>query len=198
MASIDKRDRIVSAALEIMSDNGAAFIKLNEVAKRAKVPPPLIHYYFKEIEDLHHEVILKTMESLKDYSLKEMQSNSGDLVKTMRSYIRGPFLWAKQNPGYMSLWMYFYYLSSYSEKFKSLNSQIRITGRERITLMIYQGIEKKQFKLAPNSNIANIAEEIQAIITGQTILFATENAGHKMEYFLEQCTDRVLDILGAN
>ena len=196
MGTLDKKEKIINAALEIMSESGASFLKLNEIAKKAKVPPPLIHYYFKEIEDLHYEVILKVITTLKDYSLKESQSHSGDPAKVMRSYIRGPFLWAKQNPGYMSLWMYFYYLSSYSEKFKTLSTQIRISGRERIAMMIYQGVEKKVFKLSSTASIADTAEEIQAIISGQTILFATEKTEHKMEYFLDLCTRRVFTILG--
>ena len=196
MASLDKKDKIIKAALEIMCVQGAAFLKLNEVAKKAKVPPPLIHYYFKDIEDLHYEVILKVLESLKEQSLKDSQ-NQNDSIKSMKSYIRGTFVWAKQNPGLMSLWMYFYYLSSFSPRFQDLNTQIRNQGRERIALMVYQGIQKKHYQFEDTTNVFELAEEIQAILTGQVILFATEKSDFKMENCLEICTQRIFAILGT-
>ncbi len=195
---IDKREKIIKAALEMMCESGASFIKLNEIAKKAKVPAPLIHYYFKDIEDLHYEVIMIASANIIEYSIRELEPNPSDHIKMMKAYIRGPMIWAKENPKLMSIWMYFYYLSSYRERFKELNSQMRITGRDRISLMILRGIEKKQFKISPEIKISEIAEEIQSLITGHTIMFATENTGYKMEHYFELCTKRVLIILGVN
>ncbi len=194
---LNKKTKIIKAALEIMCESGATLLKLNEVAHKAKVPPPLIHYYYKNIEDLYFDVILLTLESLKEYSLKNILTDTTDSIKNMRNYIEGPFFWAKEKPGYGSIWLYFYYLSHFSMKFKMLNTQIRTMGRERISLMIFQGIQNKQFKIDPSQNVFELAEEIQALITGQATIYATEQSDYNMEKCLKLCTNRVLKLLGV-
>lgn len=196
--AVDRKEKIINAAFKLMASKGAAFLKLKEVAKEAKVPAPLIHYYFKDVEDLHYEIILKTLESLKNYSLSEIPNSKEDSIKIIKAYVRGPFLWAKKYPTYFGIWMYFYYLASYSERFKTLNSQVRMNGRERIELMIYKGIEKNQFKVSNQSKISDIALEIQTLISGYVILSATEHPPLKLsESHEEICINKVLKLLGA-
>ena len=63
---VDKKQKIIQAAVKVFTEKGAPFTKLNEVAKVAKVPAPLIHYYYQSIEDLHFDVIQFALEDLKD------------------------------------------------------------------------------------------------------------------------------------
>ena len=196
-AVLDRKEKIVNAAIELFIEHGAAFTKLNDVAKKAKVPAPLIHYYFKDIEDLHMEIIVKAMNHIKEYSLREAVKVSHDPMLMMKEYIKGPLLWAHDHPDLMSIWMYFYYMASFSEKFKALDTQIRVTGRERISMMIYQGIEKGVFKIAPKDSVKDLAQEVQAIMSGQTILYATEAKNQPIQYYIQQTTHRIFQFLGV-
>jgi AcrR family transcriptional regulator len=192
-----RRALIIAASVDIFMENGAAFTKLSEVAKRAKVPAPLIHYYFKDIEDLHYETILMAYENLKASALKTLALYKDDSLLFMKEYIKGLILWPILNPGYFSIWLYFYYMASYSEKFRALDTQIRTTGRDRIALMIYEGMERGTFHLLPGASAHDIAHEVQAILTGQFVLYSTETKTRTIDYSLKQTTNRILGMLGV-
>ena len=193
----DRKLKIIEAAVKLFAKEGAAFTKLSEVAKSAKVPAPLIHYYYKEPEDLHYDVILYVLESLKEYNLRGTQNTSNDPVSTLRAYLKGPLIWAKENPEYFGIWMYFYYMASRSERFEALQTQIRIGGRERIGLMLYQGFEKDVFKNPNRRPVSEIAREVQTQITGQAVMFGCEKRDRPIESFISDLEQSVFQMLGV-
>lgn len=193
---VDRRDRIVGAALELYRVQGVAQTRMNEIARKARVDPPLLHYYFRDPDDLALAVIAKVLESLKEYSLRDSSKHEGDSRRQMLEYIRAPIRWAEENPELMTLWMYFYYLASRPGRFRELNDAIRRTGRERIAGMIYRGIERGAFEVEKGRSVAEIAAEIQSLLTGSAILFATE-AEIGARAASAQVEHRVFALLGA-
>lgn len=192
----DRREKIIQAALSAYIENGVSGTRMNDVAKRAGVDPPLVHYYFEDLEALHLAAILKILESLKEYSLREAEKHSNDPKRWMAEYIQAPLLWVQENPEYMHLWVYFYAMSTNPGRFRDLNSQIRKTGRERIAYMVFRGIEKGVFRLSEGETVDDAASEIQGIMTGLSVVVATEDgvAMKQMEKLLKR---RVFSLLGC-
>jgi AcrR family transcriptional regulator len=192
----DRKQKILEAAVKVFTDKGAAFAKLNEVAKLAKVPAPLIHYYYETLEDLHLDVIQFALLDLKEYSTRLLTPKLNP-TQLMKEYIRGPFLWIDEKPGLASIWIYFYYLASWSERFKEMNTQIRLGGRDRIAMLIYQGIEQKIYHLPEGKAVLDVAYEIQAAITGHALLHATEKAAPKKNAHYDHAVETIFKILGV-
>jgi AcrR family transcriptional regulator len=192
----DRRERIVEAALDLYRRHGVAQTRMNEIARKARVDPPLLHYYFRDPDELALAVIAKVLESLKERSLREASKHADDSRREMLEYVRAPILWAEENPELMTLWMYFYYLASRSGRFRELNDSIRRGGRERISGMIYRGIERGEFAVEKGKTVAAVATEIQAMITGSAILFATEGET-KASVAIAQLEGRTLALLGG-
>ncbi len=192
----DRKGRIVTAALEAMIENGVAQTRLNDVAKRAHVDPPLIHYYFKDLESLHLAVIEKVLESLKDYSLRDADPYQDDPLRWMKGYTRAPLLWAHEKPEFMHLWTYFYHLAGAQGPFRTLNNAIRKAGRERIAMAIYRGIEKSVFKPDPRVSVEALALDIQTIMSGFAILMTSEDA-LGLEQVSRQNEFLILSLLGV-
>jgi AcrR family transcriptional regulator len=193
----DRRQKIIQAAVKSFIEKGAAFSKLSEVAKSARVPAPLIHYYFPTLEDLHFEVIQYAIQDITEYSVKFMKEGSTP-VEGLRQYIRAPLQWIQEKPGLASIIVYFYYLASCSPRFLELNTFARNRGRERIEMMIYKGLEQKAFRLAAGKTAADAAYEIQAIISGYSLQFSTERREQKLEYYLDRACQSVFVILGIS
>ena len=192
----DRKTRIIDAAIKLFILQGAAFTKLSEVAKAAKVPAPLIHYYYKSIEDLHFDVIQTAYEDLKVYNHSWATEQNEDPVEMMREYLKGPLLWAKERPGHYSIWLYFYYMASWSSQFEALHTEIRKGGRMRISFIIYKGLEKRVFELPKGRSVEEIAHFIQAQITGQFVMFGSEKKVHEIEYFMKDLEYSVFQVLG--
>jgi AcrR family transcriptional regulator len=194
---IESKDRIVDAALSIFISEGAAFTRLNEVAKVAKVPAPLIHYYFKNVEDLHYEVILRVQYDLYDFNVKAAERETQPTLKKMEIYLNGPLLWASKRPDYFNIWLYFYYMASRSVRFSELYEQLMLRGRERISLMVYQGIEAGHYHLSVGQTVQQVAQSIQALINGYLISFGLEKQGASCLFYQDQLRQSVFKMLGV-
>lgn len=170
----NRREKIVSAALSAFIESGIAPTTMRDIAKRARVDPPLIHYYFKDLESLHLAVISLVLEDLKTYSLREASRWPNHPEKWIAAYMKAPLIWIRERPELIFLWVYFYALACRPGPFRDLNQEIRKTGRDRITLKVFEGIEKGVFELEPGLSAAEAGLEIQSWMTGSAILFATE------------------------
>lgn len=170
----DRKARIVQAAIDCFVASGVAETTMSQVAQRAKVDQPLIHYYFPSREALYQEVFRVVLESLKAASLEPFGKTANDPVKALVAYVRAPFEWALKEPGLFSIWMYFYYLASFQPLFARLNAEIRQTGRERIAVLIYDAMERGKLRPPPGQTVRDAALVVQGLITGNVTLFSTE------------------------
>src|SRR5262245_59847542 len=138
-----RKEAIVKAAIECFAKNGVAQTTMSQIAEKAKVDQPLIYYHFPTSQALHVEVFQFALESLKEESLKALESKKQMFsLEALLRYARAPFVWAKKEPELTSIWMYFYYLASFDPTFRDMNQKIRQMGRERILVILYQGLEK--------------------------------------------------------
>lgn len=168
------KDKIVQAAIRCYIEQGVAQTRLNDIAKAAKLAPPHLHYYFKDPADLQRAVILEVLKSLKDASLAGAKETA-TFREEFESYVRAPFLWAKENPGLATIWLYFYHLCSFDPEMRKLNDQIRETGRERILLFIFKGVREGVFKpREKHLTIEDLALSIQGLITGNSVIAFSE------------------------
>lgn len=192
----DRKQKILSAAVKLFAEKGAGFVRLAEVAKAAKVPPPLIHYYYDTVEDLHFDIIQAAVADLVDYSTRNHRP-ADQADKAFREYIRGPLQWIDEKPALASIMIYFYYMAAYLPRFEELSTMIRVRGRERISMLIYRGIEQKHFKLPDGYTVEQAAYDVQAVITGHSLLYATEKRRLKVGDQLELTYQNVMKLLGA-
>lgn len=193
---IDRKARIVQAAMKLFIEQGVAQTKMAEIADKAGVDQPLIRYYFPTLDSLYAEVVAVALEDLKQASLQAVAQAGSDPGQLLVNYVRAPFEWGSRNPGPGSLWLYFYYLASFNPQFSLLNRTIRETGRDRITVMLYTGIEKGAFRLPPGLSVPELALALQGLITGNTIMAFTE--GHNdWPRFADATCKAVLAVLGA-
>jgi AcrR family transcriptional regulator len=193
--SVDRRERIVQAAVKCFVRNGVAQTTLREIACEAKVDQPLVHYYFKSTEDLYSAVVEVVLASLREATTTTAQTQH-DAVRTLTRYIEGTFEWAKENPGYFSIWMYFYYLSTFTPGFARLNRSIRDAGRDRIALMIHRGVEQGAFAVTEGQSVQALAGNIQGLMTGNCIVVASEERGEWARY-MRMTVQGCLGWLGA-
>lgn len=170
-----RKNKIVQAALKCFMKSGVAQTKMSEVAEKAGVDQPLIHYYFPNLDSLYSDVVNAVLEHLKEHMLTHLLRNSKDSKAVLEAYISTYFDWARDHHGYFSVWMYFYYLATYNPTFAQLNTLIRETGRTRIQSILYEGIERGTFKIPPGIKVSELAIGIQGIITGNVILAGTES-----------------------
>jgi TetR/AcrR family fatty acid metabolism transcriptional regulator len=81
VAEIQKRQLIINAAQEIMSENGLRDSKISDIAKKAGVVDSIIYYYFKNKEDMLFWCLDELMKKAIDELAFQLQGIIGSISK---------------------------------------------------------------------------------------------------------------------
>ncbi|WP_132591489.1 TetR/AcrR family transcriptional regulator [Rhizobium sp. BK068] len=128
-----RREQLVDATIEIMRENGVQSVTVRDVAARAKAPLAILHYCFKDKDDLIHAAVERWLREMISDSMKF--STSGGVRKAVRYMLdswwegieRLPqnaqaqfelFLWALRNNEQIRLTMYPMYLDELTSVLK--------------------------------------------------------------------------------
>lgn len=170
-----KRPIILESAVRLFAKNGVGGTSLVDIAKAAKVPPPLVSYHFPSKDLLLSEVANYVVEDLREFSIKAMLVRKKGVMDRLLGYAVAPILWSQKNPDFASVFLYFYHAASVNEQLRLQNDQVRDAGRKRIALILYEGVEKRELKIPLNRSVEDMAQIVQALITGQSLIGLTEN-----------------------
>jgi|GEM_PF-1600681 len=195
----DRREDILRAASSIFAERGMLGVRMSEIAQEAGVQPPHIAYYFPTAEDLRFQVILRTLENLRNFALERANQTEGTAWMKLEQYIRAFFLWTTDRRPLFQLWMQFYTLCAIDPKYRKIGTDIRRVGRDRIRMMVYEGIEKQEFLLrGPEWKAEDAALSIQAVITGLVIQAGTEEGDLPHNRFADNAVKAISEILGRH
>jgi AcrR family transcriptional regulator len=194
--SEDRRAVILRAATSVFAQRGMLGVRMNEIAREAGVQPPHVHYYFPTLEDLQFEVILGTLDNLKSFAIERAALVKGGAWDRLEGYVRAFFAWIEERRPLFQLWMQFYALSSIDPKYRKIGTEIRRVGRDRIRMMIYEGVELGEFRLRSGWKADEAAITIQALITGDVIMAGSEEGDLPIARFAENCVRTIASVLG--
>lgn len=165
-----KKLEIINAAIECISSIGYEKTTYDAIAKKIGTNRAHINYYFQNKSDIFKSAIQYIYAYYKSILQVQLDKSDGGLDELMK-YIESPFIWAKKNPEQMSVMLMFYYLCVIDKKYRSINTQIRNAGVERINLIL-QGLGQEYFENSSEESL-ELAKQIQNLITGSIIDSAT-------------------------
>jgi AcrR family transcriptional regulator len=166
--------RIVEAAIRVYAKLGAGQAGFSDIAKEARVPRPLVNYYFPTTHALQEAVVEVVLDSLKSAALVGLEKKWKDPLEAIVAFVDAYFDWAKKNRDLFSIWLYFYYLASFDPHFRKLNDRIRETGRDRIAALLYRAVEERRLRLPKAATAPSLALAIQSALTGGFVMAFTE------------------------
>jgi AcrR family transcriptional regulator len=168
----DGKTKIIEGAIACFTKKGVAQTTLKEIAEAAGVDQPLIHYYFKSLDELYSEVIKTARENLGKESVDVLVGETHPQIQ-LRKYIEGTLAWGQRHAGLYSIWIYFYYLASYQPSFSELNASIREMGRDRLELIIHRGIQQGCFHAHRGMDAHQLAICVHTFLTGALVIGGT-------------------------
>ena len=96
---IDKRERILAAAVKVFAENGFHNSKVSEIAKKAKVADGTIYLYFKNKDDILISLFELSLTLLINNVVNAIKAVS-DPIEKLRMFIRMHLQTVEQNPGF--------------------------------------------------------------------------------------------------
>lgn len=73
--SIDKRNALISATIELVNNNGFHATPMSKIAKMAKVSPATIYLYFENKQDLVNKTYIEVKAKYTEYAFKNYNQN---------------------------------------------------------------------------------------------------------------------------
>ncbi|MCD8406133.1 TetR/AcrR family transcriptional regulator [Tenacibaculum dicentrarchi] len=73
--SIDKRNALVKATIELVNNNGFHATPMSKIAKMAKVSPATIYLYFESKQDLVNQTYIEVKSKYTDYAFATYNNN---------------------------------------------------------------------------------------------------------------------------
>lgn len=178
MAPADRKKEIVVAAVDLIARQGVHNVTFARIAEAAKVKQPLVNYYFPTFDSLLVDCVMLVLEDLKSHMIAEIEKNS-DPLKCLVAFTTSPLDWLLEKKNLQPIWHYFYHLTATSDRFRQLNDEIRRTGRERISFLIFRILEKAKSRLPEPWSAESLAWTLQTMATGYATMATTENADVK-------------------
>ncbi len=91
-----RRERIEAAALQSVLKHGFPDSSLRVVAREAKVPLSILHYYFRDKDELMHSAVQRLFESVLE-ALKEVRARERDPLRRIEALLEAYVMRATEN-----------------------------------------------------------------------------------------------------
>jgi TetR/AcrR family transcriptional regulator len=101
----DQRDRLLDVALTLFSRNGVAETPLSAIARRARVTPALMHYYFGNREQLLDALMDERIAPLVMRVGMRLAQAGGDPAALVRAFVTTMMTMLAENPWLPPLWV---------------------------------------------------------------------------------------------
>ena len=101
----DQRERLLDVALTLFSRNGIAETPLSAIARRARVTPALMHYYFGNREQLLDALMDERIAPLVMKVGLQLAQAGGDPAALVRAFVTHMMTMLAENPWLPPLWV---------------------------------------------------------------------------------------------
>jgi TetR/AcrR family transcriptional regulator len=101
----DQRDRLLEVALTLFSRNGVAETPLSAIARRARVTPALMHYYFGNREQLLDALMDERIAPLVMRVGVRLAEAGGEPTSLVRAFVTTMITMLAENPWLPPLWV---------------------------------------------------------------------------------------------
>lgn len=156
-----KRMMLLEALIDALAEDGWENVSFETLGRRVDMQKGHVAYYFPTREDMIHLAVRYAFAVGQEMTIVRV---AGDArwEDRMRGWVEAPFDWLVKYPKHSAVVRLLFYLASYDDRFRQLNTQIRSMGVERASWLLE---EKFRGRLGPAKR-RTLAKEIQELITG--------------------------------
>lgn len=189
-----RRALILQTVVNLLATEGVDSLTFESVGKAANMARSHVVYYYANREELVVAAIRFAALSAAHIIEAEIERgrNTGKSWKgALRGYIEGNFEWIRRYPLHANVYTLLYYLASLHPTYRSLHTEIRQAGTERIIGLLELGPPRGK------KTTRVLAKAIQGLITGNLIDVMTTNLKNNFEERRRETLDVIENWLDA-
>lgn len=101
----DARVHLLDVALKLFAEHGIAATPLSQIARKARVTPALLHYYFGSKDKLVDALVDERLQPLSVVLGQRLAASSGDLRGALEAFVGTMLELLSANPWFPQLWL---------------------------------------------------------------------------------------------
>ncbi|QOJ28429.1 MAG: TetR/AcrR family transcriptional regulator [Ignavibacteriales bacterium] len=153
MENLDTRQKILQAAVDLISEKGYHDVSVREICARAGVTKPVLYYYFKDKEDVLAELIQEGNRRFHHLIDKHILPDS-PFIKQLEGLFEVYIRYTEENFSHIAIAINVE-LSPLPERIKTLSREKTIEVTERILPVFQQGVKEGVF--SPSDDLKMLA-----------------------------------------
>ncbi|GAB4221128.1 MAG: TetR family transcriptional regulator [Spirochaetes bacterium] len=174
-----RRNQLTRAAYKVVSRKGYYNFTVRDIAREAGLSTGLVHYYFKNKDDLLVSVLRVMNENLSFYLAKALEQTNDPKEKII-IFMDEAFHLVEREKEYFHVLIDFWTQINHNERMRKANVKLYQSYRAECSKILQEGIEKKVFK---DVDVEYTATMIVAFVQGLIIQYIIDpNAFDYAEY----------------
>ncbi len=186
-----RRSQLTRAAYNVVSKKGYYNFTIKDISKESGLSTGLVHYYFKNKQDLMLNLIREMNKNLKKY-LNNGLSHSDDPVEKLKIYITQAFELVKNEENYFYVVIDFFSQINRSERMRKANIRLIESYRNECARILQEGVEKGVFK---DIDINYVTTVIISLIQGMIIQYVIDKDAFDYGEYAHRVIQQIIDMV---
>jgi TetR/AcrR family fatty acid metabolism transcriptional regulator len=186
-----RRSQLTRAAYNVVSKKGYYNFTIRDISKESGLSTGLVHYYFKNKQDLMLNLIREMNKNLKKY-LNNGLSRSEDPVEKLKIYITQAFELVKNEENYFYVVIDFFSQINRSERMRKANIRLIESYRDECARILQEGVEKGVFK---DIDIKYVTTVIISLIQGMIIQYVIDKNAFDYGEYAQRVIQQIIDMV---
>ena len=185
-----RRAQLTKAAYTVINKKGFYNFTIRDIAKEAELSTGLVHYYFKDKQDLLLKLLKEMNDNMKKY-LKQCYGDTDDPGKKLNIFLKQAFELAKDKE-YFSVIADFWTQTNRNERMKRANIALMKSYRDEISGILNEGIEKGIFV---EMNVPYFSTKIISLMHGFIIQYVIDNNAFDFTEFTQKVIHEISEMV---
>ncbi|PKL37228.1 MAG: hypothetical protein CVV44_16475 [Spirochaetae bacterium HGW-Spirochaetae-1] len=185
-----RRSQLIKAAYRVLSKKGYHDFTIRDIAKEANLSTGLVHYYFKNKQDLLVSVLKDINENLRRFLDKSFEQLDSPVEK-LRVFMTHAFELAKDEE-YFSVIFDFWTLSNNNDRMHRANMKLLKSYRDECRRIIEEGIRQGVFNTI---DVEYTTAIIISVIQGMIIQYVIDKGAFDYDEYAEKVTKQIFVLL---
>ncbi len=183
-----RRSQLTKAAYQVVSKKGYYNFTIKDIASQAGLSTGLVHYYFKNKQDLLLNLIKEMNSNLFLFLNKALEDSCDDPIEKLRIFITQAFDLVKVEKDYFYVLIDFWTQINRNERMKKANIKLLKSYRDECEKILIEGVEKGIFV---EMDIKYTSAVIISLIQGLIIQYVIDNKAFDYNLYAEKIIQQV-------
>lgn len=186
-----RRSQLTKATYRVVGRKGYYNFTIRDIAREAGLSAGLVHYYFKDKQDLLLN-LLREMNSNLKYFLNKALSELDNPVDKLLAFCDQAFDLVQKEKDYFYVLIDFWTQINHNPRIKQANIKLFQSYREECAAILREGVEKGVFI---EMDIPFTATVIISLIQGTIIQYVIDNAAFNYAEYTKRIKDQIITMI---